>query len=391
MAIMKQAAAGRFWRATLCGALSFVALGCSSHPSAVGDGKTAGTAAAGAGSAGASNGASGTTGSGGSPASAAAGMSNGTAGRTTVGGAGGDPPDASSDSAGTASTPSPEAGASGAGHRVLSSVSDRGPLAIVGADSQIEWQYDVLSLGGEANDAWLLPSGDVVFAYKQGAQELTPAKQVVWNYSAPPGSEVHSCQPLPNGRFLLGEAHDQGLGYLREVDDTGKVQTTVTLQVPGGLSAHDQFREVRKTEQGTYLVTYLQLDKAMEFDASGQKLREFPCGMFVAVRLPDGNTLVSCGDDHRVIEVDPQDNVVWQVTETEIPGNTLGFAAGVQRLANGNTVICNWPGHTGLSSPPPQAFEITRDKQVVWELDDAQLGWVSNVELLDNVASPILR
>jgi len=139
---------------------------------------------------------------------------------------------------------------------------------------------------------------------------------------------------------------------------------------------------VRKTSDGTYLVTYLQLNQAMEFDATGKQLRTFPCGSFVAVRLPDGNTLIGCGDAHRVIEVDRADKVVWEVTENEIAGNRLGFAAGVQRLANGNTVISNYPGHFAVDPHEPQAFEVTRDKKLVWELRNAQLGWTSNVEVL---------
>jgi hypothetical protein len=50
-------------------------------------------------------------------------------------------------------------------------------------------------------------------------------------------------------------------------------------------------------------------------------------------------------------------------------------------------VICNWPGHTGVASPPPQAFEVTREKKVVWELNDSRLGWVSNLEVLDPEAT----
>ncbi|HEX3694135.1 MAG TPA: hypothetical protein VH374_02005 [Polyangia bacterium] len=268
-------------------------------------------------------------------------------------------------------------------HRVLSSVSDKGMMAIVGADGQIEWQYDALSLGGEANDAWMLANGDIVFAYKSGARQMTQAKQVVWNYNAPAGTEVHSSQPLPDGNTLIGEAHDGGLGLLHEIDQTGKVISTVTINVGGGIAPHNQFREVRKTPQGTYLVTYLQTNKAMEFDGDGKMLRQFPCGSFVAVRLPDGNTLISCGDAHSVIEVDPQNKVVWQVNETDVPGNRLGFAAGLQRLPNGNTVICNWPGHFAMDPHQPQAFELSPDKKVVWELNNAQLGWVSNLEVLD--------
>jgi outer membrane protein assembly factor BamB len=271
-------------------------------------------------------------------------------------------------------------------HRLLNGISDKGVLAVVTKDGQIEWQFNVLSLGGEANDAWLLPNGNVVFAYKQGAREMAPDKTVVWNYSAPAGTEVHSCQPLADGRFLVGEAHDGGVGMLREIDATGKLVSTVTVTEPGGFAPHNQFREIRKTPQGTYLVTYLQSNKAVEFDSGGKQLREFPCGSFVAIRLPDGNTLISCGDGHRVIEVDPQNKIVWEVTETEIPGNRLGFAAGLQRLANGNTVICNWPGHSANPNQP-QAFELTRDKKVVWELKNPLLGWTSNIEVLDPEAA----
>jgi hypothetical protein len=281
-----------------------------------------------------------------------------------------------------------------AGHRILSSVSDKGELALVADDGHIEWKYDVLALGGEANDAWLLPSGDVVFAYKTGAREMTLAKQTVWDYRAPAGSEVHSCQPLPDGNFLIGEAHDAGVGFLREVNATGQVVSTVTLNVPGGIAAHGQFREVRKTNQGTYLVTYLQLNQAMEFDAGGKLLVTYPCGSFVAVRLPDAHTLIACGDAHRVIEVDAANQIVWEVDENDVPGNKLGFAAGLQRLPNGNTLICNWPGHFAVDPHQPQAFELTRDKKVVWELNQPELGWVSNAELVDRgnqVGGTVLR
>ena len=267
-------------------------------------------------------------------------------------------------------------------HRFLNAISDRGIMALVARDGQVEWQFNVMSLGSEANDAWVLANGNIAFAYVKGAREMTPAKEVVWNYAAPAGTEVQSCQPLPNGNFLIGEAHDGGVGLLREIDGTGKVVSTVTVTEPGGFSPHNQFREVRKTPQGTFLVTYLQSNKAVEFDAAGKQLRQFACGSFVAIRLPNGNTLSSCGDAHRVIEVDPQDKIVWEVTESEIPGNRLGFAAGLQRLANGNTVICNWPGHAGAAEQP-QAFELTRDKKVVWEVNNPQLGWTSNIEVLD--------
>jgi len=44
----------------------------------------------------------------------------------------------------------------------------------------------------------------------------------------------------------------------------------VTIAAGTGLSTHGQFREVRKTPQDTYLVTYLDLNKAREVDGTGK-------------------------------------------------------------------------------------------------------------------------
>jgi hypothetical protein len=266
-------------------------------------------------------------------------------------------------------------------HRFLNGFSDKGMLAIVNPDGTHAWDYTIAQ--AEANDAWLLPNGDVVLAFIAGAREVTPAKQTVWQYMAPAGAEVHSVQPLPGGLFLIGESHSDGTSFLYEMDKTTTISHTVKVTLGGG--SHGQFREVRKTPQGTYITSQLN-GKAMEWDANGALLNTYPCGSFVGIRLPDGNTLISCGDDHRLIEVNPQNAIVWQVGQNDIPGNTLFFVAGLQRLPNGNTVVCNWPGHVG-GSAQPQVFEITRDKKVVWQVRDASLGWISNIEILDPAAT----
>lgn len=116
-------------------------------------------------------------------------------------------------------------------HRFLSSVAGDGPLAIVSDSGAIEWRIDIK---GQANDAWLLPSGNVLYAYMSGVREVTVQKTVAWDYPAPEGSEIHGCQPLENGRYLIGETHGGGLAYLRELDSAGVVQGTVTVQPKRG-------------------------------------------------------------------------------------------------------------------------------------------------------------
>jgi hypothetical protein len=265
-------------------------------------------------------------------------------------------------------------------HRFLKGVSSTsgGTVAIVGTDGKIEWEYAVT---GEANDAWMLPGGHVLFAFKTGCREVTPAKETVWEFKAAAGAETHSCQPIENGAYLVGESRDDGTSFLYEIDAAHKVLRTIPLKLGSG--SHSQFRQVRKTPQGTYLTVQQRGGgHAQEWDATGKLLRTFPCGSFVAIRLPDGNTLIACGDDHRFIEVDPHDQIVWQLNETELPGNRIGFAAGMQRLPDGDTVLCNWAGHSGLHAQP-QVIQLTRDKKIVWSVSDPKLGQISTIEILD--------
>jgi hypothetical protein len=265
-------------------------------------------------------------------------------------------------------------------HRFLKSGCDSGSVAIVAADGSIEWEYKITD---ETGDSWLLPNGNVVFSFKGGVRELTPDKTTVWEYKAPANTEVQSCQPLENDQFLIGEAHNDGNSVLLEMGRDKKVTKTINIKTTT-TDPHSEFRQVRKTAAGTYLVTQQRTGgKAQEYDGTGKLLRTFPCGRYVAIRLPDSNTLIACGDDHRIIEVDAGDKIVWEVKESDIPNNKLLFVAGLQRLPNGNTVVANWSGHAGTPNQP-QVFEITRDKKVVWEVKDAKLNLISSVHILDS-------
>jgi hypothetical protein len=125
-----------------------------------------------------------------------------------------------------------------------------------------------------------------------------------------------------------------------------------------------------------------------EYHAEGKVLRNIPAagGPHSVVRLPNGHTLITCGDATgmaRVFEVDATDKTVWEIKGEELPGISLKFIAGVQRLPNGNTVICNWLGH-GQLGKAPHLIEVTRDKRVVWTFADHEtMKTISSIQLLD--------
>lgn len=266
-----------------------------------------------------------------------------------------------------------------------------GGPAIYGADFKAEWS---LADGNELSDGWVLPDGGVVFSYsirrkESGIIRLGPDKQPLWKYTAPDGHDNHSCQPLPDGGFLAGETATNGM-WMVEIDKDGKEQKRVKV----GESTRDMnhtFRQVRKTAQGTYLAAIMNENKTCEWDADGKLVRTFPKGVFVAIRLPSGNTLVTAAhpapDHGAVIEYDRDGKVVWEVTQADIEalGIQVSMVCGVQRLPNGNTVI------TSASHGKPvgtgdlvKAFEITPDKKLVWSIPSAVAkGNMGNIQILD--------
>ena len=66
-------------------------------------------------------------------------------------------------------------------------------------------------------------------------------------------------------------------------------------------------------------------------------------------------------------------------------GHPLRFAAYVERLDNGNTLICNWTGH-GHERKQPLLVEVTPDKRVVWQFDGRdRFRGIIGLQLLDGI------
>jgi hypothetical protein len=255
-----------------------------------------------------------------------------------------------------------------------------GKVCVVSAEGKIEWQWDCKS----PQDCWRLPNGNYLFCFVSGALEVTPDKKTVWEYKAPTDVkvEVHACQPLPDGNVMLVEC---GTSRIIEVDRAGKIVKEIKLTTAPEIKLHNQFRGTRKLGNGHYLVCFKGEGKIVELDGAGKVLRQIkvPGDPHEVVPLPEGGMLITCGDGHQVRELDAKENVVWELAENDLPGNTLRLMAGCQRLPNGNTVFCVYLGH-GHIGKQAQVIEVTRDKKVVWEVaDHAQFKTINQIMLLD--------
>jgi hypothetical protein len=265
-----------------------------------------------------------------------------------------------------------------AAHPFLCCDYNGGKVCVVSEAGAIEWEYALKN----PQDCWVLPNGNYLFAYLNGAVELTREKQVVWEYKAPEKTEVHGCQPLPNGNVLVVEV---GTSRIVEVDRAGRIAKEIKLTAGPEVKMHNQFRGTRKLANGHYLVCFKGDGKIVELDGDGKILREIkvPGDPHEVAALPDGHLLISCGDGHKVIELDASEKVVWELNENDLPGNPLRLMAGFQRLPNGNTIFCNYLGH-GHIGEQPQFFELTRDKKVVWQFDNqAHFKTINQLQVLD--------
>lgn len=217
--------------------------------------------------------------------------------------------------------------------------------------------------------------------------EIDPQQQIVWSYDAAAQQgiddrmvEVHAFQRLADGNTLVVE---NGIGRIIEIDRDGRILHQLRYQVAEP-SPHHDVRQARKLENGNYLLCHEAKGRVTEYAPDGEVVWNYEVPLFDksrarghgpqawgnqcfhALRLPTGNTLISTGNGHAVIEVTPARQIVWSVHQNDLKGITLAWTTSLEVLPGGNILIGNC--HAGPEQP--QLIEVDRDKNVVWTFRD---------------------
>jgi outer membrane protein assembly factor BamB len=227
------------------------------------------------------------------------------------------------------------------GINVICEEANNGRVWACRADGKPLWEIK----GVMAWDAQLLPNGRVLIAEHNAGQvterELTG--KVLWTKRV--GNSLTSCRRLPNGNTFIGSfgevtevdpkgttvysykhptgglmarAHRLRNGHLvfavggdKVVEVDAKFQDVRTLKVPPN---GDSWISVEPLSGERVLIAPYGAGKVYESDSAGKILWECsaPTPMS-AVRLPNGNTLVSSNTDHSVIEYDRSGKEVWKL------------------------------------------------------------------------------
>ena len=266
---------------------------------------------------------------------------------------------------------------------------------IVEADGTTSWTYPESTRDGQ-----VLQNGNILLAlsksenYPGGAVvEVPPAGttggKIVFEFAGTQ-SEINTVQRLENGNTLVVEAGARP--RILELDRRGRIAIELALRGQTD-NHHMQSRMTRKLAQGHYLVPQL-LDRvvrqytpkgdiAWEYKTPDEPKDAWP---FTAIRLDNGNTLITCTHANMVIEVDAAGAIVWKVSNADFEKPFLNDPCGAQRLANGNTVICSYAVGEGGT----KLVEVTREKKVVWTFVESDGPGIHEVQILatDGVTLP---
>jgi hypothetical protein len=260
-------------------------------------------------------------------------------------------------------------------------VGGSGHVMILGADGKVLWEHK----SGLVHDAWMLPSGNILYA-DSGVTEVTRDHKVVFEYKSAvtKGGGAYGCQRLENGNTLVGE---NSTGRILEVDPAGKVVFTLQLQ-PAKEGDHSNMRLARKLKNGNYLVCLKGAKIVREVTPKGETVMEIKTAniTFAAFRTPKGTTYVSSLD--HVTEYDAAGKPIWDFAATDIPGVPIKNMCGMHLLPNGNVAIGCYAAYKGGEGTG--LLEITREKKLVWRYCNPKAdGSLMAIEVLDAGGKPL--
>lgn len=259
--------------------------------------------------------------------------------------------------------------------------------SIVGEDNELAWEYR-----GGSRDGFVLPDGNVLIAFADRVEEVTREHRVVFSHRlSPENGEISTAQRLYNGNTLVTELGRRP--RLLEVDRSGAIVLEVPLQ-PETDNVHMQTRMARQLRNGNYLVPHLLAFAVKEYAPDGRVVHTLPTDLeslggrpaenwpFTAIRLDNGNTLVSLTHGNKVVEFDGRGGIAWQVDNGDV-GGRFKDPCGSQRLANGNTVVGSH-AHGGADA----MVEVTPDRRIVWTSRHPHASGVHHFQILTTNGRP---
>ncbi len=220
-------------------------------------------------------------------------------------------------------------------------VTDHGPgaeiLAVSWPSGRVLWRRP----NHRGTEVSVLPNGHVLYIEdpKSLVTELDANQNVVWQYKAPPGSNLVSAQRLATGNTLLV---DDIAAKIFEVTPSGSIGWSVEKPEFKGQA----MRRARRTATGTTLVPIQIPGLILEIDATGKVLQrlEFPKRMPAhALPLPDGGMMIGLAGPGEVRHVDAAGKTVKTFGGLN-PAARMAWTSAFAPTPEGGLIVADYMG-----------------------------------------------
>jgi hypothetical protein len=222
--------------------------------------------------------------------------------------------------------------------------------------------------GDSMRDIQLVGGDRVAVSVAKGYVELDiktgEIKKEVSNFDG-----VESTRRLPSGNTVLGSNANGGV-TLQELDsqDSPVAGHKVTF------TKYSQFRMLRRTPQGTFLIGVGGMLAEVNWDKQTLWEMTIPDGNYVyqGLRLPDKTIAVTSGYGAAILVIDATAKKVLTTIggkgQPDAATIVPNFYAGFQILPNGHFVVTNWEGHgSGNGGKGLQLLEYDPAGLLVWK------------------------
>ncbi len=283
-------------------------------------------------------------------------------------------------------------------HRFLALDFMRGKLFYVDQVSpQQSWN---MPWGGGVKDMQLIGRHELLVTRSDGFTIYNlQNRAVVREFRNPSLNGIVTARRLNDGRTLLGanaKSDGKDLVTVTELNAENAIVRQVTFPQLRML------RMMRCTPQKTLLLSELEgvaeVTMATGIPEDKRLIRQFrlprPRNAYMAVRKPDGNTLVSGGYATALFEYASDGTLLRETTARQPQGLRNWFYGGLQILGNGHVVFANWNGHNEKDfNPGWRIIEVDQDGNVVWFWDGLaeNAGSINSILVLDHLDASVLN
>jgi outer membrane protein assembly factor BamB len=219
----------------------------------------------------------------------------------------------------------------------------RGGVIEIDPSGQVIWDFNIRG----ASSAERMRNGNTLIASytERRVVEVTPGGTEIWEFKTP----TLNARPLKNGNVLIACYNANRVVEIRKSDDVvvweyatpGRAHDAVMLDNGNVLLCWEKgVREVSRDG-----------DIAWEWLGGAHRSR-----IYSVQRLPSGHTLIADYGMSRVMELNAQHDVMWEM-DVSRPSDAF-------RLPNGNTLITSSKEH----------LEVTPEREIIWRKSGARSG-----------------